>query len=175
MCPNSNLLSAYFDGELAAHYENQLSDHVSGCKRCAGELASLGDLRKKLSAADNSDRHIAMRKDAVWKNIEAKLLSREKPTIFSRYLKIPLPLAAALLVLCVASGIGVTYVSMLNTGYNDAIAEIPNFTTMEELIGYLETNQHTRTMEINLPEDPVFLFVSQPTLIPESEYKEAKW
>ena len=103
------------------------------------------------------------------------MLSREKPSIFTRYLKIPVPAAAALIILCLASGIGVTYLSMLKTGYSDSIAEIPDFTTMEELIGYLETNQHTRTMEINLPEDPVFLFVSEPTLIPESEYKEAKW
>lgn len=175
MCPNSNLLSAYFDGELPKKYEDQVTDHIAGCEACAREIKKISLLQQRLAEGAYISKQMQERKTAAWKNIERRLLSRSKSPIIYRYVRLPLPAAAVLLVLFVVSGMGVAYLSMQNSYNSDAIAEIPDFTSMEELIGYLESNQHTQTMEMKLPEDPVFLFMSGPTLIPESDYKEAKW
>jgi anti-sigma factor RsiW len=48
MCPDAELLSAYFDHEIPSPYAERLAKHVESCPACQAKLAAFADLRATL-------------------------------------------------------------------------------------------------------------------------------
>jgi len=99
-CPNE-LLSGYLDGELPEADARAVEAHLAGCERCAGELASLRQLRELaggLAAPPVADGQWA----AAWATIHARTATVRLPRRASRAwrsVRIALvPVAAAALV-----------------------------------------------------------------------------
>jgi anti-sigma factor RsiW len=87
MCPDKQILSVYFDGELPERFRRTLEDHLASCKQCAKTLASFRALSAKLSVGESAGAGaedgrsacgdgeiIAAAKERVW----AKLALEEK-------------------------------------------------------------------------------------------------
>ncbi|MBN2510351.1 MAG: hypothetical protein JXB03_08745 [Spirochaetales bacterium] len=138
-------------------------------------MARFSSLREKLQQDNITQTEITARESRLWRSIEHKMLSRKKHPLLHRSINLPLPALAALCLVMAASMVTAAYHGFAAHTYNFPPDELPSFSTMDELIGYLEQTQRTGIMEMSLPEDPVFLFISQPTLMPEREYRDAKW
>jgi hypothetical protein len=50
MCPDRQILSVYFDGELPERFRPVVEEHLDSCERCGKILASFAALKTKLSS-----------------------------------------------------------------------------------------------------------------------------
>jgi hypothetical protein len=69
MCPEKEILSVYFDGELPSPWKEKLESHVAACPACASALESYGAISEKMS-----DDHIPTQevRDRVLTTIHAR-------------------------------------------------------------------------------------------------------
>jgi hypothetical protein len=87
MCPDKQILSVYFDGELPERFRRTLEDHLASCEQCGKTLASFRALSAKLFSGESAGAGaedgrsaygdgeiIASAKERVW----AKLALEEK-------------------------------------------------------------------------------------------------
>jgi predicted anti-sigma-YlaC factor YlaD len=99
MCPDREILSAYFDGEVPAPWGRQISAHVSGCQSCRAWLRGLENTRRLLSEEEAQLWRIPM--ERVRQRILAQAPSRRvRIAVWRRQVSVPAPvavLAAALL------------------------------------------------------------------------------
>jgi predicted anti-sigma-YlaC factor YlaD len=99
MCPDSEILSAYFDGEIAAPWAREIAAHAAECGKCRDRLARMEDTRRFLNDGDTQ----AWR--APMERVRRRILSHVPPervrvSPWRRQVILPLPvavLAAALL------------------------------------------------------------------------------
>lgn len=101
MCPDREILSAYFDGEVAAPWGRQIAEHVSGCERCRAWLAGMESTRRALADEQLHEWRAPM--ERVRLRILAHVPSeRPRVSMWRRQMTLPVPvavLAAALLLI----------------------------------------------------------------------------
>ena len=61
MCPNKDILSAYFDDEIEGAQRKSIEEHVSVCTLCQETLAGFSSLRASLRDDPEPDIHGACR------------------------------------------------------------------------------------------------------------------
>ena len=173
MCPNEQILSAYVDNELPERFRIEIFEHIDTCTRCSKYIDRLHAVSRSIQHL-NVNRMAEEAKYKTWRNIHKRLLERNRPSVFNRYVRIPMPLIIAAAAVLVISGIfGLVFSAMPLEKYhqNMPIAEIPTFTDMDELLTFLESYQHAGSINMKMPEEPVFLLLSKPTLIHEADYR----
>ncbi|MDC7238762.1 MAG: zf-HC2 domain-containing protein [Spirochaetales bacterium] len=52
MCPDSKLLSAFYDGEVASPWKEKIEDHLKECSECRSVVEGYSEQSKLLQAAD---------------------------------------------------------------------------------------------------------------------------
>ena len=101
MCPDREILSAYFDGEVAAPWARQIAEHVAGCERCRAWLDGLESTRRALADEELPEWRAPM--ERVRRRILAHVpFERPRPPVWRRQVTLPAPvamLAAALLLI----------------------------------------------------------------------------
>ncbi len=111
MCPDHEVLSAYFDGEVPAPWARELSVHVTGCERCTARLAGMERTRRALSEDE----------DQAWRSpmerVRRRILShvpsaRPRVALWRRHVSIPAPVAVLAAALLVFFGISFAVLSM---------------------------------------------------------------
>lgn len=106
MCPDAEILSAYFDGEVPDPWKTRLEGHIASCPACRGRLEGFSALRAPL-AADAASAPAAAGCARAWNRIEAdirKIEARKRPNAFwGRSVRIPIPLVAAALLAITAA------------------------------------------------------------------------
>jgi anti-sigma factor RsiW len=179
MCPDSQILSLYFDDELSSPWKEKFEAHLAGCASCAEKLANYTGLRTELTSFQPPSCDAA--RNRVWQNLAAI----EKPariTLWSARVSVPLPaLAAAVLALALSFSIVLLRLSPAapDTGI---IAEAPpasidfsspSFTpvsSMSDVLRYLETEDSSGFMVITLPESRSFSRYGEPTILKAADY-----
>jgi len=92
MCPDKELLSAYFDGEIPSPWKETIAAHVASCPECSRALDTFAAGASLLRAAPEPD--FESRKDAVFNRVAAHVTS-ERRFAFPSRIMIPLPAAVA--------------------------------------------------------------------------------
>jgi len=110
MCPDREILSAYFDGEVSSPWDAVIADHVAACVECRGELARMA-----------ATRHALLREGAIeWKEPMERVRQRllvsasgptPHPVIWKRQVSLPFPVAALAAVLFLSLGISLILVA----------------------------------------------------------------
>jgi len=101
MCPDSQLLSIYMDGELPSPWKEKLETHLAGCSGCREKLESFRRLLKKdapeepLEHRETLETAIETAKKRVWQNLQSRRRFQPRAGLWQRRLSIPLPAAAA--------------------------------------------------------------------------------
>jgi len=200
MCPDRQIISLYFDGELPSPWKEKMVAHLSDCPQCQSVLAGYRNLGGSLGKL--RDETIETAQDRVWKKITApelvitgrsgrvsakRTLSRRMiatKRVWNRRITLPLPAAAAAaLVVFIAffALIGVRGgnqplpqhpVAAMNIGFDD-YAMIP-IHDMSDIIRYLSIQETADFMVIRLPEHRSFSRAGQPALINAADYSMAR-
>lgn len=177
MCPDSEIVSAYSDGELAPEWSRHIEEHLASCAKCRREAAGFqrisGILHSRSAADEEAEEAARIR---VWRGIMRRRDKRAYLPPLLRYLKLPLP--AFLLVAVLSMGLGAYTFSMLQAP-RPALAEadmphIPEdlgIHNAEELIRYLQENEQGVNITIQLPDEPLFVVVGEPELLRTAEYR----
>jgi predicted anti-sigma-YlaC factor YlaD len=99
MCPDREILSAYFDGEIPSPWEGEIAAHVAGCQRCSEWLATMENSRIALAREEIQSWRAPM--ERVRRRILAHVpAAQPRIPVWRRQVSLPVPvaiLAAALL------------------------------------------------------------------------------
>ena len=113
-CPRLILVSQYADDELAEPESSELIEHIKVCQQCSDELAAVIRVRKTLAS---------MPVDGVARQrVFTSLAGRTQP-VAKRTISVPLPVAAALLLMLAASVLGNAYLGVWRTQRQGASPE----------------------------------------------------
>ena len=197
MCPDRQIISLYFDGELPSPWKEKMAAHLSDCPKCRNVLAGyrkIGDGLGELSRET-----IAEAQDRVWKKISSPQLvvsggSASKTAarrleavkrIWKRNITLPLPVAAAALIVVVTffalMGIRVgnqslqqePVAAMMGIGLDDfAMVPVPMH-DMNDVLHYLSSQDNGDIMVIRLPEHR-FSRSGEPALINAADYSRTR-
>jgi anti-sigma factor RsiW len=116
MCPDAELLSAYFDHEIPSPYAERLAKHVGSCPACQAKLAAFADLRSTLES-DTPLPGEGLAQEAILRDL-AGIQPGKKTTVKGSFSlgrefwghswQIPVPMAiAALLAVAIIPSVGV--------------------------------------------------------------------
>ena len=201
MCPDRQIISLYFDGELPSPWNEKMAAHLESCPQCQAVLAGYRNLGEKFESLPEGT--IETAQDRVWKKITApelvitgrsanaagRTLSRHLRAVkkvWNRRITLPLPAAAAAaLVVFIAffafAGIqgGGQPLSQhpvatmnMNIGFDD-YAMVP-IHDMSDVIRYLSVQDTADFIVIRLPEHRNFSRAGQPALINAADYSMAR-
>jgi len=103
MCPDHEILSAYFDGEVPSPWDRSIAEHVAGCAACAAWLAGLDQTRRALSEE-------ALPWRAPMERVRRRILShvpseRPRVPVWRRQVSLPAPVALLAATLLLVFGI----------------------------------------------------------------------
>ncbi|MDR2719074.1 MAG: zf-HC2 domain-containing protein [Treponema sp.] len=184
LCPDRQLLSVYFDGEMPSPWKEKMESHIAGCDQCARQLETY----RRISGADDGEAAEAAR-ERVWQKLEQRTgmaawpsAVRDRaamPAVWRRRLSIPLPAAAAAVVLFVALAFlvvlritepaensGMTIASETEFDGPDIIP----VSDMENMLQYLGSRDNGEIIILRLPESRNFVNYGEPAIIRAADY-----
>jgi len=189
MCPDRQIISLYFDGELPDPWKGKFETHLESCSECQAVLGGydhLGDTLRQFPADT-----IQAAQERVWKKLAAPelvtpeenlVIQRFKPArkIWKRSVSLPLPAAAAaavvIIVLCFAlfglkgnaAAAAQNSVAAADIGFDDH--GIVPVNDMSGILNYLSSQDNGDFMVVNLPASKSFSRTGEPTLINAADY-----
>jgi hypothetical protein len=198
-CPDRQLLSVYFDGELPSPWKEKMESHVAVCPRCARQMQIYQGFSLASSAEDNA---LVTAKERVWQKLEqgADVESAvhavpdlpRAPTgnraVWRRRISIPLPAAAAaavlMAVLSFLIGLRVTGapgnpgMTVGMTFASEEEFEMPGIISasdMENMLQYFDSRDNSDIIILRLPEIPGFESYGEPAMLTAADYSRQGW
>jgi len=93
MCPDQQILSVYIDEELPSPWKEKLEHHLTECSACRERVESFLHFRELLKKDTTIKQEVI--KEKVWQKLASRQGIRHHKRIWQRRLSIPLPAAAA--------------------------------------------------------------------------------
>jgi len=192
LCPDRQLLSVYFDGELPSPWKEKMESHIAVCPQCARRLEAYRRV-SRAPAEDTFAKEAEAAKERVWRKLEQRTGmtagtaagSTAWPrvvrggTVWRRHISVPLPAAAAAVVLFVALTLAIALKitgSAANSGMTlaaetefDAPGIIP-VSDMENVMQYLSSRDNGEIIILRLPESRDFVNYGEPAIIKAADY-----
>ena len=183
VCPDRQLLSVYFDGELPSPWKEKMAAHIAGCPACARRLqayrrVSLG------KAAGEGNAELESARERVWQKLAQRTGSGvSRAAMWRRRVSIPLPAAAAtaaaaillvialafLVVLRVTNAENISGMTLASEAELDTPGVIP-VSNMEDVLQYLGSRDNGEILIIRLPESRNFVNYGEPAIIKAADY-----
>ena len=199
MCPDQEILSLYFDGELPSPWKEKMDSHLVSCKKCQSRLLQYRKLRGVLE----EDRFEVSEElqNRVWDKVTSGVpagmpagIPGEKPAgldnltrtrkrrhvFWNRTVSLPFPAAAAaaaafiIVAFLVIQGIGVssgtTQAPGIAAGISTDVQGIIPVSDMNSVLQYLSAEDMADYVIIRLPETRSFSSSGEPTLLRSADY-----
>jgi anti-sigma factor RsiW len=184
MCPDIELLSAYYDDELDPVWDRQIAEHVAACSSCSERLTVFSRLSDDLQELETPDFEASQARS--WEVVQNA--RRARPiTIWNRKVAIPLPAFAAVAALLVAAvGAGVFFTmgrgSQQSVTPPVAAAATPSdiapvdfqVNNLTDLMNYLDSKDFGNNVTIQLPKQMDQLSIGKPQLIRAADFKRGQ-
>ncbi len=178
MCPDDQILSTYYDGELNINWSERIDAHLKECTKCRDKISVFSKLSTGLNSIDLSC--VDESKACVMNRIKKNRLPVISPPFWKLRLNLSIPVAAAagfaifLFSFSLSSFIrpnpSSTYYAKSSSKY---ISDIKKF-TREELIKYLNSEDSSVEVKIKLPENSDIEVTGEPELIRFVEYNRGE-
>ena len=180
-CPNPDLLSAFFDGEVESPWAERIQRHVQACASCQQTVARLEALRQTLL----SDREPGV--ESSLERTRQRLQSlrsaggrHRRRSLWRKRISIPVPAIAAVLAVLLGMGSLLIFLSTRPNFPFMSIKRQPSGITevqvaapiedLEQLLKSLDNGPGHERIIINLPEDTEFLQFGEPRMLRADEY-----
>ena len=191
MCPERQMISLYCDGELPSPWKEKMEAHLDSCENCRAALAGYRKMEEQLR---DEPKNMEAAQERVWKRLasleESFSIAHDAPRIkprrrwpgaenriWTRNITLPLPVAAAAVLVFVAFfalvGIRLTRpapqdtVMAIGGGLEDMRIPIQD---MAEVLQFLASQDNVDFMVIPLPEVRKFSRIGEPALINAADY-----
>jgi hypothetical protein len=196
MCPDRKFVSLYFDGELPSPWREKMEAHLESCGECRAVLAgykNLGEQLREVSPAPQpssapqpsptalaSPTTLEAAQERVWEKLSGRQ-ARARTRIWNRCVTLPLPAAAAVLVVIIFFALigirGLTRPSpqnpMVTVGIGlDDYGMVP-IQDMTGVLQYLSSQDNGDFMVILLPESRKFSRIGEPAWINAADYSRS--
>ena len=178
-CPDHQLLSIYFDGELPSPWKEKMEGHLNDCPSCAQRLGEFSRLRLSVNASPGED-EIKAAQDRVWQQMwldkgHATRSARITPFggLWQRRVSIPLPAAAAAALLLAALAVFFAMRPPSPAAMPVMAFETPGIipvSDMEDVLQYLGSRDNSDVVIIRLPESRDFVSYGEPAIIKAADY-----
>jgi hypothetical protein len=188
LCPDRQLLSVYFDGEMPSPWKEKMESHIAGCPQCARRLEAY----QRISHAPAEDVFAGEAeavKERVWRKLEQRTGMAagsaawpriiRSDAVWRRHISVPLPAAAAAVILFVALTLVIALKitgATANSGMTlaaetefDAPDVIP-VSDMEDVMQYLSNRDNGEIIILRLPESRNFVNYGEPAIIKAADY-----
>ena len=177
-CPDSQLLSVYFDGELSSPWKEKLEDHISNCVACRQKLEEYHGI--SLAYSVEEEMVLKAAKEKVWDRLQDhSVLPFVMPqrSIWRSRISIPIPAAAAIVILFglfvflafrTRSSQEVPNSMILASETEFDIPDVIPITNIEDVLLYLSSRDNGDILR--LPETRNFVDFRQPSIIKASDY-----
>ena len=175
MCPDKNLLSAYFDGELDGRFSSDLEAHAAECESCSEILAGFRVLSNNLVQEPLPETPENMLQ--TWQLLRKRFSTLYPIPVWRRRFQIPVSVLAATAIMIILLGVGLVVSVYLPRGSNafDTVTgarfENTEYVSFEEIIRHLDARGGGQAFIFTLPQDTKVQYWSEPTLIRASDYK----
>ena len=191
VCPDRQLLSVYFDGEMPSPWKEKMEAHIAGCPACARRLEAYRRVSLGRAAAPAES---GAARERVWQKLEQRMVvgvspartarwgAAALPAVWRRNVSIPLPAAAAAVVLIAAlaflAALRVTSTEGISgmTFASDTELETPGVipvADMEDVLQYLGSRDNGEIIILRLPESRNFVNYSEPAIVRAADYSRA--
>ena len=177
MCPDKNLLSAYFDGELGKPWSLDIEAHVSECNSCRRALDGFQAVRSSLAS---STLHEELEHEAQaisgWNLLQRRLAFAFSVPAWRRRFQVPIPVFAGMTLLVIALSVVLLMSFFSQKEYDpfNSVTRAPleggEFASVEEILNFLDARGEGRSSTFQLPQDTKLRFWSEPTLIRAADY-----
>jgi hypothetical protein len=193
LCPDRQLLSVYFDGEMPSPWKEKMESHIADCSRCARRLEEYRRISRAPAGDVFAGGETAVRQ-RVWRKLEqrtgmaagmaAGTAAAWPPAVqgrgvWRRHISVPLPAAAAAVVLFIT----LSFLMGLNISKSaessgmilaaetefDAPDTIP-VSDMEDVLQYLSSRDNGEIIILRLPESRNFVNYGEPAIINAADY-----
>jgi len=185
VCPDRQLLSVYFDGELPSPWKEKMEAHIAACPACARRLE---EYRRVCLAGEAAGLESA--RDRVWQKLEPCIgvdayvparAVRRGAAVWQRRVSIPFPAAAAaaaffliiamafLMVLRTTNTEGLSGMTLASEAELEEPGIIP-IANMEDVLQYLGSNDNGEIIILRLPESRSFVNYGEPAIIKAADY-----
>jgi len=189
VCPDRQLLSVYFDGELPSPWKEKMESHIAGCPACARRLETYrrGSLGKAAAAAGEGIAGLESARERVWQKLEQRTgadIPRPRAVrgaaAWRRSISIPLPVAAAAAVVLIAA---LAFLTVLRVTRTEGISgmtfasetelDTPGIipvADMEDVLQYLGSRDNGDIIILRLPESRNFVNYGEPSIVRAADY-----
>lgn len=174
MCPDKQILSALYDGEIPEPWEGRIKEHLTECSKCSDQIAAYNKLSYVMDE-DNPD--FSESHERVWTKLALSKDTQVIP-IWRRRISVPAPLlAAAAVVVFLGAGF---FVGINRNAAPDTVS--PEVWTvqfdeheLEELAELLKSRDDQVQVFIELPANSTFINPDQapqePQLLRAADYR----
>jgi hypothetical protein len=175
MCPERQILSVYFDGELESPWREKLEKHLEDCPECRGRVEAYGAARRRLfppvpeGLVKNSG-------EQVWEKMAITIRpGRTRSKFWSGSISVPLPVAAAAgLIMALAMAALITLRQPVQAAPDPQLAglemqDMIPASDMAALLQYLGSEGSPDMVIIRLP-DTTFKNAGEPQMLRAADY-----
>jgi hypothetical protein len=179
MCPNHQIMSVYFDGELESPWKEKFEKHLKECSSCREHLELYRYTRQRLAEAAlvesiPMDQSLKEAMDRVWE--KTGFVIRPKRRFWNGSINIPVPVAAAAgLIMAVALAAIVLLGKPAKSAVDPQLAglemqEMIPVSDMASFFQYLSSDNSTDMVIIRLPETTTFTNAGEPRMLRAADY-----
>ncbi|MDR0599098.1 MAG: zf-HC2 domain-containing protein [Treponema sp.] len=187
MCPDRQILSVYFDGELNSPWKEKLENHLQNCSPCRGRLESYRVTRQRLAAGTDLSAGAAMERAMarVWEktylageNRAPRYRRGEGGNFWTGYIAVPIPVAAAAgLVMILALAALIILRQPVRAPAEPQLAgmevqDLAPVSDMASVLQYLGTGDSSDMVIIRLP-GTTFKNAGEPQMLRAADYSRA--
>ncbi len=181
MCPDNELISAYYDNELDRQWSGGVQEHLERCEKCSSTVSDYQKIGRLLSTS-------AVPGEDEIKNRMLGVIERRQNVISSqvfwkRHLNVSIPviLAAAALMIIFLTGmmLGLLPFGLHNPQVVEEIeADTPDvyvqIINLEDASAYLLSDDSGFDVLITIPSKETLSFSGEPQMIREADYKRGQ-
>ncbi|MDR2924061.1 MAG: zf-HC2 domain-containing protein [Treponema sp.] len=182
-CPDRQWLSVYCDNEMDSPWKEKMESHIAGCAECAEKLAEYRKISLALAPAE--DEFPGEAQQRVLRKLETSGLYPAygnrpawRPPVWKRRVSIPVPAAAAAVLLLIAfASLWITRspekaepANMAITAEPEILPDIIPFSGMESVLQYLGGTDTGDILILKLPESRNFASYGEPAIIRAADY-----
>ncbi|MCL2139207.1 MAG: zf-HC2 domain-containing protein [Treponema sp.] len=181
-CPDRQLLSIYFDGELSSPWKEKMEEHIAACAPCRTQLESYKKISIGFSAKEEEILHKTQ--ERVWQKLEQEryAFSRRMPAvkIWRRHISVPIPAAAAIALMFISLALfSVFWTANSSEMPGTVIAsetdyDLPVIVSIDEdfedVLRFLSSSEKGEVIFLQMPDNRNFEKFSEPSIIKAADY-----
>ena len=181
MCPDRELISAYYDGETDSKWSFNIKEHIESCTSCSESMNAVNDISRFLNNSEVPGESEI--KDRVFDAIERKRTVIKYQPIWRKHFDVSFPVAAAAaaaMVVFLTTTLVIGLNSISKTEYMvEEIKDEPQkinaqVISIDDAAAYLLSDDSGFDVLITIPAGDGLSLTGEPQLIREADYKRSQ-